>query len=258
MSSFAQSARVLKLKHHLEQLGRAVITKQEYLDIAHEQVQMSDTEATELLRHFHESATFCHYANDPALNNEIILKPETILQQIYSAVQPSAIQDQITLLIHRIEELHSRITPLLQTKVSLDGKANSALNNRVWFGLAYLSAQTAFLAKLTWIDYGWDVVEPITYFVTFTTAILGYIYFTFRKRDYSYEHAMKSWLDRRRAVEYGKAGFSLDLLQELQLQYDRHVQQLLQLNLDSFGPVEGQIRFEQQMASVLKGGAARK
>ena len=54
-----------------------------------------------------------------------------------------------TLLVHRIEELHSRITPLLQTKVSLDGKANSALNNRVWLGLAYLSAQTAFLAKLT-------------------------------------------------------------------------------------------------------------
>ncbi|MNF13890.1 hypothetical protein D3C80_2158910 [compost metagenome] len=69
---------------------------------------------------------------------------------------------------------------------------------------------------------------------------------------------MKAWLDRRKASEYKKANFSIEGLQELQLNYDRAVQQLLQLNLNAYGPVEGQRNFEQQMQSILSQAATAK
>jgi hypothetical protein len=231
-------------------LGRVSIPKNEYFQVAQEKAQLSESEAQELLNHFHASGTFCNFENSPSLKDQVILKPQEILHNIYANVNPSDIQQQIQSLSSNLVQLHEQITPLLKQKVLLDKKANKALNSRVWLGLGYLSAQTAFFAKLTWIDYGWDVVEPMTYFVTFTTGLIGYIYFTFRKRDYSYEHAMTHWLDRRKGVEYSKEGFPLEKLRELQLEYDRTVQKLLQLHVNSYGEVEGPKRFQQTMETV--------
>jgi hypothetical protein len=250
LAEMAQSVRVLELKQYLQRLGKAVISKKEFFKIANERVQLSESEAQQLLKHFHESATFCNFENDPILNNEVILKPEIILQQIYKNLKPENMQLQMEELKDHILNLHSEIAPLLKQRIELDKKAHKALNTRIWIGLGYLSAQTAFFAKLTWIDYGWDVVEPMTYFVTFTTAVISYIYFTFRKKDYSYEHAMSSWLKKRKALEYSKNNFPIDKLLSLQMDYDRAVQELLQINIHAFGDVEGQKNFEQQMQKI--------
>lgn len=33
-------------------------------------------------------------------------------------------------------------------------------NGIIWGGLGYLVAQWAFLARLTWWDFNWDIMEP--------------------------------------------------------------------------------------------------
>lgn len=41
-----------------------------------------------------------------------------------------------------------------------------------------LDAQRMFiLARLTWFEYSWDIMEPITYFTTYATVIAGFAYY---------------------------------------------------------------------------------
>ena len=47
----------------------------------------------------------------------------------------------------------------------------------MWGGLAFMSTQFGVLARLTWWEYSWDIMEPVTYFVTTGTAIICYGYF---------------------------------------------------------------------------------
>lgn len=45
-----------------------------------------------------------------------------------------------------------------------------------------MSVQFGILARLTWWEYSWDIMEPVTYFVTYGTAMAGYAYFVLTKQ----------------------------------------------------------------------------
>ena len=49
-----------------------------------------------------------------------------------------------------------------------------------------MSVQFGVLARLTWWEYSWDIMEPVTYFVTYGTAIIAYSYFVLTKQEYLY------------------------------------------------------------------------
>lgn len=50
-----------------------------------------------------------------------------------------------------------------------------------WAGLGLMSVQFGILARLTWWEYSWDIMEPVTYFVTYGTAMACYAYFVLTK-----------------------------------------------------------------------------
>lgn len=52
----------------------------------------------------------------------------------------------------------------------------------LWAGLALLSAQGGALAWLTWWVYSWDIMEPVTYFLTYSTSISAFGYFVLTKQ----------------------------------------------------------------------------
>lgn len=51
-----------------------------------------------------------------------------------------------------------------------------------WCGLGYMALQFGFLARLTWWEYSWDIMEPVTYFVTYGTAIAAYAYYVLTRQ----------------------------------------------------------------------------
>jgi hypothetical protein len=109
-----------------------------------------------------------------------------------------------------LEKIKKEIIPLLAEKLRLDAKAASHANVVMYGGLGFLVAQWCFLARLTWWEFNWDIMEPVTYFITFGTAVLGYAYFTFQKRDYSFVDLRESILVKRMLKEYTKAKFDVD------------------------------------------------
>jgi hypothetical protein len=51
-----------------------------------------------------------------------------------------------------------------------------------WFGFTALCIQMGVFARLTWWEYSWDIMEPVTYFSTFSTVIITLGYYLVTKQ----------------------------------------------------------------------------
>ncbi|AYU78671.1 Protein of unknown function DUF607 [Leishmania donovani] len=83
--------------------------------------------------------------------------------------------------------------------------------------------QMLVLAYLTFQVYGWDVMEPVTFFVTTATALCSYAYFLYFRAEHSYESVDDSFLPHLLMRELGvlrvdadKAIRDMKAMQELQ------------------------------------------
>lgn len=60
--------------------------------------------------------------------------------------------------------------------------AKKHTNRAVWFGLGLMGIQAGIMARLTWFDYSWDIVEPISYFVSYSAVVGTYAYFVLTRK----------------------------------------------------------------------------
>jgi len=115
-----------------------------------------------------------------------------------------------------LARLKEEIKPLLLQKMKLDKKAERFSNAVIYSGLGYLVAQWLVMARLTWWEFNWDIMEPVTYFVTFGTAVIGYSYFTLVKREYTFVDLREALITNRQAKYYFRENFDVDTYFELE------------------------------------------
>merc|ERR1712002_454888 len=99
-----------------------------------------------------------------------------------------------------LEELQKELEPLEQQRQEIISHAQDRTNILTWAGLGLMATQFGILARLTWWEYSWDIMEPVTYFVTYGTAIAGYAYFLLTRQEYLYPDAA----DRQRLMTFHK------------------------------------------------------
>ncbi|XP_075705839.1 calcium uniporter regulatory subunit MCUb, mitochondrial [Rhinoderma darwinii] len=88
--------------------------------------------------------------------------------------------------LQRLESLKEELQPLEEMKRNIMALAEARTTRLKWVGLALISTQGGALAWLTWWVYSWDIMEPVTYFITYGSAIAFYAYFLLTKLDYVY------------------------------------------------------------------------
>merc|ERR1712223_822260 len=76
------------------------------------------------------------------------------------------------------------LEPLEAQRSEILRHADERTSTITWVGLGLMSIQFGILARLTWWEYSWDIMEPVTYFVTYGTAIACYAYFVLTRQDY--------------------------------------------------------------------------
>ncbi|XP_058496877.1 calcium uniporter protein, mitochondrial-like isoform X2 [Solea solea] len=92
-------------------------------------------------------------------------------------------------LLEKLDNLKQELSPLEKMKAQLSRTAEFKTSRVLWAGMALLSVQGGALAWLTWWVYSWDVMEPVTYFITYATSIGAFSYYVLTKQDYVYPEA---------------------------------------------------------------------
>jgi len=119
-----------------------------------------------------------------------------LISQLYDAlnIQDFHVQKE-AMLVKELEALKKELKPLEDQKLELEDWAEKRTSLVSWIGLGLMSVQFGVLARLTWWEYSWDIMEPVTYFVTYGTAISCYAYFVLTKEEYLFNDAAKrTWL----------------------------------------------------------------
>jgi hypothetical protein len=89
-------------------------------------------------------------------------------------------------LLEELEQLKVEIAPMEIVKEDLMKNAERRSNAVMWLGGGYMAFQFGLFARLTWWEYSWDIMEPVTYFAGYGTAIVAYGYYLITRQEYIY------------------------------------------------------------------------
>ncbi|KAM7536442.1 hypothetical protein Aperf_G00000085545 [Anoplocephala perfoliata] len=137
----------------------------------------------------------------------------------------------------RIADVQYQLEPFEEKRQALAQAASTRTRRLTWLGLGAMGLQFGLLARLTWWEYSWDIMEPVTYFVGYGTTMAMYAYFVVTRQDYNFP----SVFDREYLKSFYKGaaaqGFDVDRYNSLrdtlaQLQSDlRRLRDPLYVNL---------------------------
>ncbi|CUT98976.1 coiled coil domain containing protein 109A [Echinococcus multilocularis] len=86
----------------------------------------------------------------------------------------------------RIADVQLQLEPFEEKRQALAQMASTRTRRLTWLGLGAMGLQFGLLARLTWWEYSWDIMEPVTYFVGYGTTMAMYAYFVVTRQDYSF------------------------------------------------------------------------
>uniref|UniRef100_A0A915EB80 Calcium uniporter protein n=1 Tax=Ditylenchus dipsaci TaxID=166011 RepID=A0A915EB80_9BILA len=109
------------------------------------------------------------------------------------------------LLLNKLEEVEIELRPMEIIRKKIDEECQLYSQKILWIGFIALGFQTGVFARLTWWEYSWDIVEPVTYFATFSTVFATVGYYLLTNQNFEYSSAHKRVFTNefhRRAVKY--------------------------------------------------------
>ncbi|XP_006646430.2 calcium uniporter protein 6, mitochondrial-like [Oryza brachyantha] len=140
--------------------------------------------------------------------DKVYLQPEKIVDLVRKAM-PLALTPEDD---PRKEELKK-----LQTQLEdINKLAHKQVRRILWSGLGFLITQVGLFFRLTFWEFSWDVMEPITFFTTTTGLVVGYAYFLITSRDPTYRDFMERLFESRQRKLIQRQNFNLDRYLELQ------------------------------------------
>ncbi|XP_002458678.1 calcium uniporter protein 6, mitochondrial [Sorghum bicolor] len=141
-------------------------------------------------------------------------------------------RDRVYLQPDKIVDLVRKAMPLALTPENDPGKeelkqlqvqledinklAHKQVRRILWSGLGFLITQVGLFFRLTFWEFSWDVMEPITFFTTTTGLVVGYAYFLITSRDPTYRDFMERMFESRQRKLIQRQNFNLDKYLELQ------------------------------------------
>ncbi len=82
----------------------------------------------------------------------------------------------------KLESVRSELAPLDAQSMAIGKQSKGRSNMAIWGGMAFMSLQFGFFARLTWWEYSWDIMEPVTYFATYATSMAMFAYFVLTRQ----------------------------------------------------------------------------
>jgi hypothetical protein len=126
--------------------------------------------------------------------------------------------DRTRYLRRRLDYVNGRLKEMEGLKKTCDHEAHKGARRMAVSGFGVLVLYWGTVARLTFWDLGWDVMEPVTYLSGLSTVICGYLWFLYQGREVSYSSVLDRSISARRQAQYAAHGFDIeqwvDLLSE--------------------------------------------
>ncbi|KAK2057171.1 hypothetical protein LY76DRAFT_594460 [Colletotrichum caudatum] len=108
----------------------------------------------------------------------------------------------------RLRRMSRRVEELAKIKQECDYLAHRGAHRLAQGGFALLSGWWGVVYYVTFhTDFGWDLVEPVTYLAGLTTIMGGYLWFLYISKDLSYKAALNITVSKRQSALYQERGF---------------------------------------------------
>ena len=149
------------------------------------------------------------FIRDAARGKEFAVEIEGAPREILVGV-PSFL-DRTYYLRTRLRKKSREIASMATIKQECDDLAQRGAQRMAFGGLGILGTWWGVVYLLTFqTSLGWDVMEPVTYLVSLSTIMGGYIWFLYHNREASYRSAMNFTISRRQQKLYESKGFDLN------------------------------------------------
>lgn len=116
----------------------------------------------------------------------------------------------------RLRRMSRQIEELAGIKRECDEVAHRSAHRLAQGGFAALAGWWGVVYYVTFqTEWGWDLVEPVTYLVGLSTIMGGYLWFMYISRDLSYKAAMNVTVSKRQNALYETRGFDMHRWEQL-------------------------------------------
>jgi hypothetical protein len=158
---------------------------------------ITEVQGKEILRELTREGVVFYYENNLELREKILLAPKKLSAALERSFNIDFIKLPLSDKRAYIEKLRADLAPLEHLHSGYRLRASSRVRTISYVLLVGLCAQWLLFARLTWWDYSWDVIEPVTYFTTAVQMILaGYAYYLVYKEDYTNMEVKKTILNK--------------------------------------------------------------
>ncbi|RPD75827.1 hypothetical protein L226DRAFT_484795, partial [Lentinus tigrinus ALCF2SS1-7] len=130
-------------------------------------------------------------------------------------VEVPSFEDRTRFLRRRLAIVEEDLNRMETLKRECDHEALRGARRMAVGGFGILVVYWGTVARLTFWDFGWDVMEPITYLSGLSMVILGYLWFLYRGREVSYSSLLHHSVSARRESLYESRGLDIDRWMDL-------------------------------------------
>ena len=81
------------------------------------------------------------------------------------------------LLMKKLEEVEEELKTMDVLKDKIEHECQLRSTQVAWGGFVFMGIQTGILFRLTYFEYSWDVVEPLSYFVNYSAVLATLAYY---------------------------------------------------------------------------------
>ncbi|KZT08197.1 uncharacterized protein LAESUDRAFT_697734 [Laetiporus sulphureus 93-53] len=131
------------------------------------------------------------------------------------SVEVPSFESRTRFLRRRLVVVQEELSKMEALKHQCDIEARRGARRMAMGGLGALVVYWGTVARLTFWDFGWDVMEPVTYLSGLSMVIMGYLWFLYQGREVSYSSVLQRSVSTRREALYEARGFDIEQWLEL-------------------------------------------
>ncbi|KDQ32598.1 hypothetical protein PLEOSDRAFT_21524 [Pleurotus ostreatus PC15] len=165
---------------------------------------------------------------------------ETVIE-----VEVPTFADRTRFLRRKLEFVKERLREMEVLKKECDYAAHQGARRMALSGFGMLVVYWGLVARLTFWDFGWDVMEPITYLSGLSTVICGYLWFLYQGREVSYSSILSRSISTRREALYKSRGLDIERYVDL-IAEEKAIKREISKIAEDYDEVRSERREEEQ------------